>query len=169
MCDNTTAVASSVDVAMEWIGAAGGFVLGVCLLPQLIHSFRMKSTQDLSYSWQITYLLGLGCITLYAGWAGLWPIYAPATVELASIVLLLALKIHYDGCTKEAWTAFSCEKKDEQGDGAAKDVDESHVELEVKGETKHSAGESATKNDVEDSSPQKESETLPMEVTSDAV
>lgn len=103
MCDNSTH--GPADIAMEWIGTAGGFILGVCLIPQIAQSVRLKSTTDLAYSWQIAYFVGLSCIVIYAGWEGLWPIYAPATVELLSIIILVSLKIKYDGCGKEAWAS----------------------------------------------------------------
>ena len=103
MCDNSTH--GPADIAMEWIGTAGGFILGVCLIPQIVQSVRLKSTSDLAYSWQIAYFLGLSCIVIYAGWEGLWPIYAPAVVELVSIIILVSLKMKYDGCGKEAWAS----------------------------------------------------------------
>ena len=88
---------------MEGLGAAGGFVLGVCLIPQIVQTVRTKSTLDLSYGWQFAYFFGLSLIEMYAVWEGLWAIYAPAAVELASILVLCILKAHYDGCGREAW------------------------------------------------------------------
>ena len=44
---------------VEGLGYLGGFILAVALIPQVVHSYKTQSTADLSYSWQITYILGL--------------------------------------------------------------------------------------------------------------
>ena len=51
MCNETTATVE--DQVMEWIGFTGGFVLGVCLIPQIVQCIRTQSTADISYGWQV--------------------------------------------------------------------------------------------------------------------
>ncbi len=103
--NNITVPVSLVDDFMSGLGFAGGFILGGCLIPQIVQSVRSKSTADLAYGWQITYFVGLALIVSYAMYYGLWPIWAPGVFELASIGVLLLLKMKYDGCGRDAWVA----------------------------------------------------------------
>lgn len=87
-------------IIVEAIGYAGGFLIGMAILPQVVHTLRTKSTRDLSYLYLTIDIAG--CILTYAyfvlkqataAWVGL-------TFELACIILILVMKIHFDGCDK---------------------------------------------------------------------
>jgi uncharacterized protein with PQ loop repeat len=86
----------------ELIGYVGGFILSFALLPQAIHTYRTKSTRDLSYTWQVMYITGLILYYIYlvlveatAGWVTL-------TLELLMAIFLLVMKLQNDGCRRPA-------------------------------------------------------------------
>jgi MtN3 and saliva related transmembrane protein len=115
-------------VNFEWnttdlIGYAGGFILAFALLPQVIRTYRTKSTSDLSYMWQAMYLTGLSLSYIYlvlieatAGWVTL-------TFELTMAIFLLVMKLKNDGCRRRP----SDIAQETQG---IKHVDESITELD---------------------------------------
>jgi MtN3 and saliva related transmembrane protein len=84
----------------ELIGYVGGFILSFALLPQVIHTYRTKSTRDLSYTWQVMYITGLILYYIYlvlvkatAGWVTL-------TLEVLMAISLLVMKLQNDGCRR---------------------------------------------------------------------
>ncbi|GMF10925.1 unnamed protein product [Phytophthora lilii] len=58
--------------------------------------YKTKSAKDISLSYQIAYVLGLGMIVAYGFGRWLWPVYIPATMELAAAIVVFSMKIHYD-------------------------------------------------------------------------
>ena len=86
----------SEEFIYKLIGCFGGFLLGFCLIPQIIKSIKTKSTKDISYCWTIIYSLGLSLLITYSLYFNMWSIYAPAFLELFCIVLLFILKICFE-------------------------------------------------------------------------
>ena len=84
--------------AVEAIGYAGGLLIAISLLPQVVHTLKTKSTHDISYGYQTTYIAG--CILSYAYFVlvGATAAWACLTFELSCAILLFAMKLHLDGC-----------------------------------------------------------------------
>jgi uncharacterized protein with PQ loop repeat len=83
---------------VEAIGYAGGLLIALSLLPQVIHTLKTKSTRDISYGYQTIYIAG--CILSYAYFV---LVHATAawvclTFELSCAILLFVMKLHLDGC-----------------------------------------------------------------------
>lgn len=85
----------------EILGYVGGIVLAVALLPQVLHTYRTRSTADISYSWQIIYLLGLVLNFVYFVLVGAVAAWVTLTVEMTFASCLLAMKLRLDGCGKK--------------------------------------------------------------------
>ena len=86
----------SLDLLFEIFGYSGGFILGLCLLPQIYKSIKTKTTKDISFGWQFLYGCGLSLILSYAVYNKLHAVYIPGFVELLCIFLLIGLKLKYD-------------------------------------------------------------------------
>ena len=87
MCDNNQTANN--------IGYIGGIVLSVCLIPQIYRVYKTKQVENISYLWQILYIIGI-CLHLYYGiYYNLSPIYIPTIIELCFILILLILNITY--------------------------------------------------------------------------
>ena len=83
---------------VEAIGYAGGLLIAISLLPQVIHTLKTKSTHDISYGYQTTYIAG--CILSYAYFVLVraTAAWVCLTFELSCAILLFAMKLHLDGC-----------------------------------------------------------------------
>jgi len=92
MCDNVALVDS--------IGYSGGIVLSVCLIPQIYTIYKSKKVDNISYIWQIMYIIGVSLHLYYAIYYNLLPIYIPSIIELCLILILLSLKIAYRNNSK---------------------------------------------------------------------
>lgn len=82
----------------ELIGYVGGVVLAVSLVPQLVKSFRDRSTSDLSYTWQIVYIIGLWLNFAYFILVGAVAAWITLIFEILFAHLLFGLKMYLDGC-----------------------------------------------------------------------
>ena len=79
MCDTNTVVDS--------IGYSGGIVLSLCLIPQIYTIYKSKDVDNISYLWQILYILGVSLHLYYAIYYNLLPIYIPSIIELCLILI----------------------------------------------------------------------------------
>lgn len=84
--------------ATELLGYVGGFILSFALLPQVVHTYRTRSTKDLSYGWQAAYILGLVLCYVYFVLSGVTAAWVTLTFELVFALFLLAMKLRFDGC-----------------------------------------------------------------------
>jgi len=87
MCDNSDVV--------DYIGYSGGIILSICLIPQVYKIIKTKHVENISYLWQILYIIGISLHLYYGVYYNLLPIYIPSIIELVLILILLALKIKY--------------------------------------------------------------------------
>ena len=84
-------------IVTEFLGYAGGVVLAVALFPQVVHTCKTKSTADISFGWQCTYIVGLVMNYVYFVLIGATAAWVTLTVELLFACVLFVLKVKYDG------------------------------------------------------------------------
>lgn len=84
-----------MDTITDIIGYAGGGILAVCLIPQIYQILKTKHVENISYLWQIMYLIGVSAHLYYSIYYNLLPIYIPSILELLLILCLFGLKIKY--------------------------------------------------------------------------
>jgi len=94
----STSRAWAMETPTDIVGFAGGVVIALSLVPQIYRTLRTKSTKDISYGYQIVYIVGLAAVVYYSLAMQLVPVYIPAIFELSCILLLTALKIYFDNC-----------------------------------------------------------------------
>ena len=87
MCDR--------DQTVDGIGYSAGIILSICLIPQIYKIYRTKHVENISYSWEILYIIGISLHLYYAVYYNLLPIYIPTIIELLLIILLLCLTMFY--------------------------------------------------------------------------
>ena len=80
---------------MDLIGYSGGIVLSLCLIPQIHKIIKTKEVENISYIWQIMYIIGLGLHLSYGIHYNLLPIYIPTIIEICLITFLFILKLIY--------------------------------------------------------------------------
>ena len=93
MCDRNLAVDS--------IGYSAGIILSLCLIPQIYKIYKTKHVENISYSWQILYILGISLHLYYGVYYDLLPIYIPTIIELILIIMLFIMTIFYSKREKE--------------------------------------------------------------------
>jgi len=77
----------------EAIGYLSGILITIALLPQVIKSWKTKSTKDISIPWLLTYNLGLILSIVYGFGISSYPIILTTFVELLMAISLLVLKL----------------------------------------------------------------------------
>jgi len=79
----------------ELIGYIAAILMSISLAPQVIKSWRTKSTKDISVLWTLIYTLGLIFWLTYAILLPSYPLLLAASVEFLMTVSLLILKMKY--------------------------------------------------------------------------
>ena len=80
---------------VDSIGYSGGAVLSICLIPQIFTIYKTKKVDNISYLWQILYIIGICLHLYYSLYYDLLPIFIPTIIELCLIICLFVLKIYY--------------------------------------------------------------------------
>ncbi len=80
---------------IELIGYLAGIIIAISLTPQVVKSWRTKSTKDISTGWTLIYIIGLAIFEFYA--VGIWsvPLIFTNIIELLLASSLLAMKMRY--------------------------------------------------------------------------
>lgn len=79
----------------ELVGYAAGMIVAISLAPQVIKSWKTKSTQDISLGWTLIYASGLLLWIAYGFLIGSWPLMLTVTVEFLMAGSLMILKIKH--------------------------------------------------------------------------
>ncbi len=81
--------------SLEIFGYLAGFIVALSLTPQVIKSWKTRSTKDISLLWTPIYVLGLSLWYPYAFSITSWPLIVTVTIEIGLAITLLTLKIRY--------------------------------------------------------------------------
>ena len=80
---------------IELIGYLAGIIVAISLIPQVIKSWKTKSTKDISVMWTLIYLTGLILWVIYGIGILSFPIIIFVSIEALLAISLLILKIKY--------------------------------------------------------------------------
>ncbi|MFC1648746.1 SemiSWEET family sugar transporter [Nanoarchaeota archaeon] len=80
---------------VDIFGYLGGIGIAIALTPQVVKSWKTKSTKDISFSWMSIYVLALVCWVIYGFGIKSYPVIFLTNFELLLALILLALKIKY--------------------------------------------------------------------------
>ena len=79
----------------DFIGYLSGFLLAVCLVPQVIKSWKTKSTNDISFLWNSIFVFALLLYLVYAYLINAIPLIVAGIAETSLAISLLIAKIKY--------------------------------------------------------------------------
>jgi MtN3 and saliva related transmembrane protein len=79
----------------ELIGFLAGALIAIALIPQVIKSWKTKSTKDISIFWNSLYVAGLVLWIVYGSIIMSVPMIVSACVEISLAISLLVLKLKY--------------------------------------------------------------------------
>jgi MtN3 and saliva related transmembrane protein len=77
----------------EICGYSAGILFASSLIPQVYKSFKTKNLDDISFLWQIIFIIAIILGIIYSYHLDLKPIYICSFVELLLMTTLLILKI----------------------------------------------------------------------------
>ena len=77
------------------IGYIAGLLTTVSFVPQVIRSWKLRETRDLSLAMLLLFALGVCLWTVYGVWIDSLPIIAANLISLVLILFLLWLKLRY--------------------------------------------------------------------------
>uniref|UniRef100_A0A6C0EJF3 PQ-loop repeat-containing protein n=1 Tax=viral metagenome TaxID=1070528 RepID=A0A6C0EJF3_9ZZZZ len=92
MCDTNSS-------PYKYIGYSSGFILSICLIPQIYKVIKNWSASDISYIWQCLYFMGLSLNIIYCYYENIIPILIPAVLEITLCTVLIILKVYIDVTT----------------------------------------------------------------------
>ncbi|MEI8230685.1 MAG: PQ-loop domain-containing transporter [Candidatus Peregrinibacteria bacterium] len=80
---------------IDLLGYVSGGLITIALLPQVLKSWKTKSTKDISVPWMILYCTGLFLCILYGVGIASMPIILTTIVEFLMALSLLVLKVRF--------------------------------------------------------------------------
>jgi MtN3 and saliva related transmembrane protein len=78
------------------IGYMAGTLTTVSFLPQVIRSWKTRSTHDISFKMLILFAIGMLLWTIYGIWINSMPIIAANVITFALVAVLVAMKVKYN-------------------------------------------------------------------------
>ncbi len=83
-----------------FVGFAAGTLTTLAFLPQVLHTYRHKSVEGLSYTTLVTFSLGVVLWFVYGLYLHSWPMILANGVTLLLQLPLLVMKLRYSGPVK---------------------------------------------------------------------
>ncbi len=77
------------------LGIAAGTLTTLAFVPQVVKTWRTRSTHDISLGMFLLFSTGLVLWLIYGVWIGSWPIIIANTVTLALALTILYFKLRY--------------------------------------------------------------------------
>jgi len=77
------------------VGFIAGTLTTLAFIPQVVRSWRLKETKDISLSMLVLYAVGVFLWFLYGVWNDALPIIAANGISLVLILILLGIKVRY--------------------------------------------------------------------------
>jgi MtN3 and saliva related transmembrane protein len=85
---------SNTDV-ITLVGFIAGTLTTVAYVPQVVRSWRLKETRDISLSMLVLYAIGVFLWLVYGCWTNSLPIIVANGISEILILILLGIKLHY--------------------------------------------------------------------------
>ena len=83
-------------------GYVAGIFFASCLIPQVYKSYKTKKLDDISYSWQFSYIFAIILSIIYSGHYLLYPILLSSVIEFVLMTALILMKRYYSSeCTND--------------------------------------------------------------------
>jgi len=81
--------------AITLVGFIAGTLTTVAYIPQVIRSWKLRETRDISLAMLVLYAVGVSLWFVYGVWSNALPIIAANGVSLVLILVLLGIKLRY--------------------------------------------------------------------------
>jgi len=81
--------------AITLVGFIAGTLTTVAYVPQVIRSWKLRETRDISLTMLLLYAAGVSLWFVYGVWSDALPIIAANGISLILILILLGIKLRY--------------------------------------------------------------------------
>ena len=82
-------------LSAEWLGLIAGAIITIGFLPQVIRVFKLKSAHEISLTFTILFLIGVGCWLAYGISLRLTPIILWNSISIIFALALVYAKLKY--------------------------------------------------------------------------
>ena len=82
-------------IFIDYLALIGGLTISLCLIPQIYKIYETKHVDNISYTWQIMYIIGMICHLMYSFHYKLLPLIIPGSLELFMLLILTFMKYYY--------------------------------------------------------------------------
>ena len=82
-------------LSAEWFGFIAGAIITIGFLPQVIRVFKLKSAHEISLTFTISFLIGIGCWLAYGISLRLIPVILWNSISVILALALLYAKLKY--------------------------------------------------------------------------
>ena len=79
----------------EWVGYAAAALSTIAFIPQVLHTWRMRSGRGISLGMYTTFTSGVALWLVYGILLDAWPIIVANVITLTLALSILAMKIRY--------------------------------------------------------------------------
>jgi len=80
---------------ITFVGFVAGTLTTVAYVPQVVRSWKLKETKDISLSMLVLYAAGVSLWLVYGIWMDAMPVIAANGISLILILVLLGIKLRY--------------------------------------------------------------------------
>ncbi|MFL6648535.1 MAG: SemiSWEET transporter [Sulfurifustaceae bacterium] len=77
------------------LGTLAGTLTTMAFVPQVLRTWRTRSTHDISAAMFLIFSAGVGCWLAYGVYIGSWPIIVANVVTLGLALVILYFKVRY--------------------------------------------------------------------------
>ena len=81
--------------SIEYLGFTAGLFVAISLLPQILKSWKTKSTKDIAIMWTIINLIGQVLWIVYGIVIVSYSLVTMSSITLAMTITLIAMKLKY--------------------------------------------------------------------------
>lgn len=84
-----------MDDVFTWVGYVAGVLTTGAFLPQVLHTYRVKSAGDFSWKMLISFSAGVLLWFIYGVYLHSWPMILANSITLALQGFIIAMKLRY--------------------------------------------------------------------------
>ena len=74
----------------------GGILFPISIIPQIYRAYKIKDLSNISYYWQLLFIIALILTLVYSLHGGLIPIIISSIIEIIFTIIIVCMKCYYN-------------------------------------------------------------------------
>lgn len=107
-----------------YIGFTGGLLLAFAQVPQIYRVHVRRSSEDISYTYQLFFAVGMVMFLIYYGYYERWAVFSTSVLSLCTILYMTGLKVYLEKIaprSKRRKSSYGSDGGGGGGDGGSSD------------------------------------------------